>query len=542
MSIAKTVAKGSAWMLIATIIVKFSAFIYYIILARTVSQEEIGMFFLVFSIMSIVLLFSNLGLGAGAVVRYVPFYGGQGKFNYARKVLKISISAGTFFSIVCIILIILFANDLASFFHNPDFVPIFYIMAFYLLVCNFYAIARSFLQGRKLMRFVSYMTSIQGVFKVALTVILLFFIGFKAESIALGFILSFLFTAVVGWLWVLKEYGSLPESDEKPNSFLLLREMVPFGLTIGLISEMWVVNSYASRIILGYFLPPETSSSMIGIYTIVVAFSIIITTFGAAIGPIFYPLISELWGKKDINETRKITTTVIRWISLTTIPILLAILMFSKQILTTIYGPDYALGNIALILYSIGIFIFLFSRPSQWILAAMKRLDITIIVVTVGALINVLLSFIFIPQPGTIGGINGAALASAISFTIMTILFLKQSKITNVQFPKDIYKPVVAGLITVAVLFFLKPYMGEILRTLIPSLIAPADIISEIIEKVLKMAVLGVLVSTAFLIYLIFLILLKAFHKEDVEILAGAMRRAKVPKKWISITERILLR
>ena len=171
MSTSKTIAKGSAWMLIAAFIIKFLAFIYYIILARTVSQEEIGMFFLVLSVMSIILLFSNLGLGAGAVVRYVPFYAGQEKFNYVKKVLKVSLSAGTIFSIICIIFVIFFADNLAEFFHTPALIPLFYIMALYLLISDFYSITTSFLQGRKLMKSVSYITSIQEILKVILTII-----------------------------------------------------------------------------------------------------------------------------------------------------------------------------------------------------------------------------------------------------------------------------------------------------------------------------------------------------------------------------------
>lgn len=74
MSTAKTIAKGSAWILIAMVIVKLFAWVYYVVIARIVSQEEIRAFFLVLGITGIFGLFSNLGLGEGAIVRYVPFY------------------------------------------------------------------------------------------------------------------------------------------------------------------------------------------------------------------------------------------------------------------------------------------------------------------------------------------------------------------------------------------------------------------------------------------------------------------------------------
>ena len=65
---------------------------YYIILARTFPQEEIGQFFFVLSVVGIISLFSDIGLRAGTILRFVLFYVVQRKFNYVKKVLKISIS------------------------------------------------------------------------------------------------------------------------------------------------------------------------------------------------------------------------------------------------------------------------------------------------------------------------------------------------------------------------------------------------------------------------------------------------------------------
>ena len=104
--------------------------------------------------MGIISLFSDLGLGAGAVSRFVPFYAGQEKFNYVKKVLKISVSAGTIFSTLCAIFLILFADNISNFFGKPYLVPLFQIMSSLFLIYAFYNIALNFLQGRKLMKFV----------------------------------------------------------------------------------------------------------------------------------------------------------------------------------------------------------------------------------------------------------------------------------------------------------------------------------------------------------------------------------------------------
>jgi len=540
MSTAKTLAKGTAWILISALIIKFLAFIYYIILARTVPQEEIGQFFFVLSVVSIISLFSDLGLGSSAITRFVPFYAGQEKFNYVKKVLKISVSAGTIFSTLCAIFLILFADNISNFFSKPYLTPLFQIMASYFLIINFYSLAINFLQGRKLMKFVSYIQSIQEIFKIAITVIFLFFFGFAAESIAYGFVLSFLFAGIFGLFWALKEYKSLPKTNEVAKFIPLLKQMVPLGLTMVLISSMGLINSYTDRIMLGYFFPATESDIMIGIYTIVIAFSSIIGIFVGAIASIFYPVITELWAKKNTEEMQKTTTTVIRWILVSSIPMLLVMLIFPIQILTIVYGQNFASGYIVLIIASTYVFISFLSLPSQYILAAMNRLAPTAIIFFVTSITNVLLNFIFIP----LYGINGAAFTTLISTIIMTSLFLITSKTTNIKFPKDIYKPVAAGILAAIILYLLATLFNfdEILINFVSQSITAKDTFSEILLKFLKVFVLGIFVLIAFSIYLIFLIKFKAFHKEDVEILAGGMRRAKIPEKYISFAERILLK
>ncbi len=540
MSTTKTLAKGTAWILISTLIIKFLAFIYYIILARTVSQEEIGQFFFVLSIVGIISLFSDLGLSSSAISRFVPFYAGQEKFNYVKKVLKISVSAGTIFSVICAIFLILFAGSLSNFFNKPYLTPLFQIMASYFLVLNFYHLAVNFLQGRKQMKFVSYIQSIQEIFKVVLTIIFLFFFGFAAKSIAFGFILSFLFAAFFGWFWVLQEHKSLPKTNEEAKFIPLLKQMVPFGLTMVLIGSMAVINGYTDRVLLGYFFPGTESDIMIGIYTMAIAFSSIIGIFVGAIASIFYPLITELWARKNKEEMQKTTTTVIRWIIISSIPMLLVMLIFPIQILTSIYGENYANGWAVLIIASVYVFISFLSLPSQYILAAMNRLDVTKKIIAVGTVTNVALNLIFIP----LYNINGAAFTTLISTTIMTILFLRTSKTTSVKFPKDIYKPIVAGILAMIILYLTASLFDfdEILINFVSQSVAGKDTFSEILLKFLKVFILGIFVLITFSVYLIFLIKFRAFHKEDVEILAGGMRRAKIPEKYISFVEKILLK
>jgi len=186
------------------------------------------------------------------------------------------------------------------------------------------------------------------------------------------------------------------------------------------------------------------------------------------------------------------------------------------------------------------VFISFLSLPSQYILAAMNRLDVTKKIIAVGTVTNVALNLIFIP----LYNINGAAFTTLISTTIMTILFLRTSKTTSVKFPKDIYKPIVAGILAMIILYLTASLFDfdEILINFVSQSVAGKDTFSEILLKFLKVFILGIFVLITFSVYLIFLIKFRAFHKEDVEILAGGMRRAKIPEKYISFVEKILLK
>jgi len=84
----------------------------------------------------------------------------------------------------------------------------------------------------------------------------------------------------------------------------------------------------------------------------------------------------------------------------------------------------------------------------------------------------------------------------------MTILFLRQSKITNVHFPKDIYKPILSGIFAAIILYLLASVFNfdQFFINYASSLITQTDIISEILLKFLKVSILGIFVLIAFFI------------------------------------------
>jgi O-antigen/teichoic acid export membrane protein len=203
----KTLARGTAWSIITAVFLKFLGFLYTIALTRlfTNNEAELGIFFYVFGIAAIIAVFSDLGLGPGALGRYIPYYVGRGEYNHVKAALKISLRYGTLFSLICMIAMILLAgpiSDMQDYSEKPELKSYlkeaFYIMAFFLLFVNFYSIAINFLSGKKRFRDAAQISNLQGLAKFILTLILVFLLGSHASSVSLGFVLSFAVAGVWG--------------------------------------------------------------------------------------------------------------------------------------------------------------------------------------------------------------------------------------------------------------------------------------------------------------------------------------------------------
>ena len=535
MSTTKTLAKGTFWSVLSTFFVKFMGWFYLIIVTRFFAPDEIGLFLYVSGALSLVLLFSDLGLGSGAISRYIPFYIGRGEYNHARKVFKTSVLIGTSASLVCSFVIIIFSHDLAALLRQPDSsIPVFQILAFFILAYNFYIISVDFLGARKLMKKSSLISTIQGASKLILTVILLFAMGATAQALALSFIASFLIASAIGMYWSYGEYRKLQVSEESVNTHKMLAEMIPYGVVITILAALSSLNAQFDRLMLGLLLPQDESLKQVAIYGMSLAFSTFITLFVTSINGIFFPVITEFLGRNDHEGITKASSTFFRWIALSTPLVMLMILVFPVDIITIVYGTGYTDGAMPLVYYSIGLFIYSFMTPIVSILIAQKKQMAIVKITVVNTLLNVVLNLALIPRYG----MTGAAAATMVSLIVSTALFMRLRKTTYVKIPRSIYKPLLAGALTLIIFWIIKPYIWN-LRAIS---VAPGSVINDILRKSVKTAELGVIGALTGAVYLILLIILRALETEDVEVLSGGMKRMGLPGGLIKKMENVLLR
>lgn len=534
----KEIGRGSFWSFVSTALVKLLALFYLLFQARFFDPAEIGLFQLVFSIVSLVTLFIDVGFYE-AIVRYVAYYLGKGKPELAKGLYKYSLILFAILSVGVAVVFYLLVPFISEYYNNPLLKPLLYLAVIYVLF-TFFSKSFAFIVALKKIKLNTKLTVIQQFLKVFLTVVFAFWIGPTAEALLLAFLLGLGFSWILGFLFSLKFYKDIPA---KPKCSLsrFKSEILPFSVISALVLIMFVLLGNMDKIMLGgllvnHFLQNEIAS-MIGHYSVSYSFAGFLLFFTFVISTIFLPVLSGLYGKGNLQEIRKTSHRVIYWLILLSTPIFVVFLAFPSQILM-ILSPTYSQDSTIFRILSLGYFVYLFGWVQSTQFIALRKNKINAIIMVFVVLLDFVLNLILIP----LYNIVGAAISTAISFSFGGLCFAYFGyKKLNFELPRKLLKPLLAGAFVVLVLFFFKPFIGEILRTAIPHIINAGSTETLILEKIIKTLFLGIIAGISFVLYLFVLVLLRGFSKEDVDLLVAGMKKGKVPDKIVGLVKGFLL-
>ncbi len=528
----KQIAKGAFWTLAGAGSIKFISFIYVIILARFAPPSIVGTFYLALGILGIFEIFADLGLRS-SLSRYVPFFIGKDEKIKLAMLIKIIYTAVIIVS-CCVTIFVFFASDLvAGYFgdNTADLAIALKLLAPYLIVSMLLSTNTTLLSALKDIRRANLFYVFQNFIKLLATVLLFFFLGVTIFSITVGFLISFIFAAIISIFYAIPHIKKfLGYSDNSKISFVpFFVEIFSFGLMLTLVSSLSVLISNIDRIMIGYFIGGEA----VAVYTIAATFATIVMIIPSSFTAMFFPLVTELLGKEKKPEARSICNTSVRWSVFAGIPLAIVLIIFSSSLLRMFYGDAYAIGGNVLTLFALGLLIRSFTFVHSFVLAGLRLVKLELKIGILTLFVNLVLNWFLIP----LWGIEGAGVASAISLIFASLcLIYYTKKVIGFAFPVDSLKAFFAGALALVIILFLKPYIGEII-TMLPDV--GEGVLSEFIFKFFRLLIFGALFAIAGAIYTIVLFLLRAFNSEDVEILESAMRRAKIPNNFIELISKI---
>ena len=481
----KNIAKGASLSFIGIIISKILGYAYRLIVAKMLGPADYGLLSLALAIFSFLTVIAMLGLIHG-IQRYVPYYNAKKEYGKSKGIVLFSLKFSFIFGLLIGIVLFLSSGYLSNnIFHEARLLSLIKLVAFIIPID---AIRNVFLNLCKSYNYILpevYARNFTENFVKVIFTLIFLFLGYEVFGATLAFVIAIIFSTLLSYYFVRKIFSFKSKIKTEYES----KKWLNYSLPLLINHFLLLIMLWTDTFLLGYF----KNTIDVGIYNAAAPTAQIIYIFPAAILSLFLPVLSNLYSKGEKKAFNTCYSTVTKWIFLINILFLMGVISFSKQILSLLFGKEYISGYLSLIILSACYFVYHLSLTSNSILMIYERTKIVFIISLIGALFNVILNYILIPDYSYLG----AALSTGISVLIMGVLnFVICYKITKYN-PIN-YKYIKA--IIVSLILFILSYLISV----------------KIGYNYILVFIVSLLIA---IVYLVLILLIKVFDENDVKIL-----------------------
>jgi O-antigen/teichoic acid export membrane protein len=442
----KRITKGALIVFIGMNLGKLISYFLRMFIARSFGPEDFGLFSLVSAIFGIVTTLALLGLPRG-VERFLPFYLGKDDKAKAKGVVFSAFKIMLPLGVLAFIIIYFFADVISVYaFNEPALTPLLQLFAFSIPLSMILSILIGSFKGFQNMRNKALIEDITRPLSTILVLLFIFFFIYSGiNGTAYAYFFGYLIAALLGTYLLRSNLKSLGKDIKHvPRG----RELLIFSWPLIMANYLGMVIKWTDTMMLGIF----TSSDIVGLYNVALLTSNLLFSIMMPLIYIFLPVITEIYAKGKKEELSEVYSSVLKWGFAATLPFFLLILFFSDNVLSVLYGQEYVAAALPLIILSIGQMFLLFSRPSSNMLIMMGKTKLSLLVTSIGTVLNIILNVALIP----IWGMYGAAVATASTFLLIALLnvFFSQRHLDIRVFRLDQLKALVAGGVSMSVFYF----------------------------------------------------------------------------------------
>ncbi len=496
-NLSKLVLKNSGYLFSTNIILKFGGLIFTLLIARLLLPELFGIYALALSITVLALTFTDLGIN-NTFLRYFSESYGKGdnakSKAYINHILKIK------FSLIFVVVLLLAVSSkfIAYTIYNKPFLlyPLLFSCLFVLVESIWSLWSTAFIATNNLKPLPPLNLLLQ-FSKISFSVlaILLFSYNFKVPGIFISFFASGLIVLILASIILYKRNKEIIKSRPKKinlsriNNYWKFMILSSISLAFFTSIDTLILGGVVSSEYIGYY---RASSSLI--FTIASLLSL---------SGVFLPIFTQIKGERferGVNKT-------LRYLLSISIPATLGIIVLGRYLVFFIYGKEY-MGAV-LSLYSLSLIIF--SNPLidlySTLLQSKEKPKIVgksiLYTLFLNIVLNILAIFLFKDSPQMI--VVGVGASTAISrFILLGILVFYSKKYFNLKHQNNKFYTIILSSLIMFVPVFLFYKLADI------------NLISGII---------GIFIGIA--IYLLAMILLKGFSREDINLLKSIVKRKR---------------
>ncbi len=479
-NLSENVIRNSTYDFASNIVAKFGGMILTIfILARLLGPELFGIYALAFSIISIFLTFTDLGVGSAAS-RYISEAIGKNDITKARTYFSYFLKIKSILSLLAIVILLAVAYPLSFVVYDKPL--LFYTLifsCFYIFISSLASLPQTFLYAFKDLRKIPKIQVVDQATKItfSLLAIYLFTYNFEVPGVFLALSISSLFVFIYTFFIILKKDRNLffgkKIKIEKPK-------ILKYTGFMGLASISLMIFGSVDILMLAKFV----DSSYLGYYKI--ALTLALST-GAIISgrAILLPIFTQI----DRKRLQRAFEKSLRYLLILSIPSTAGLILVSKTFLNLFYPADtnFVLATIPLYALSFLIIIASFISIYKPLFQAEEKPKLLAISSLISLIVNIVLNYFFIKfflDFGQVYALLGAAMATLISRTfLLSCLIYSAQKEFDIFFfkRKDIFlKPLFASIIMILLALSLE-YLIKIQWLLLTSQILLGAIIYLII-------------------------------------------------------------
>ncbi len=461
----RLLAKSSVIVFVGVMLSKIFSYLYKIVIARYYGPETYGLFSLGIMILGWFLAIFSLGLAEG-IVRFVPLYRGEGNYEKIKHILRVSAKFTLICGLVASMMLFLLAEPISmGVFNNANLALFLKIFSFVIPMALLSRLFLSLLRGFEKISAYSFILNIlqNGVILLALVLFLLMGLK-KISSIPLSYLAGFLAAFIISFLFCkysLHDIFGKPSLKDKIKN-QVAKKLFSYSWPLMFLGIITTIFYWIDSFVLGYFKGAE----FVGFYNAVVPIVALLGIFPDLFMQLFFPLITKEYAKRNSKIIVQLSKQVAKWIFLLDLPLALALFIFPGAAINILFGPQYLAAETALrILVVGGLVSSVLIGLSSTLLSMIGKSRLMLANILAMTLLNIILNVLLVPRYG----INGAAIASATSWVLLSLILLVETRIciNFIPLKKSFSKIFLVSLIPAVLLVYAKQFFQINLFSLI---------------------------------------------------------------------------
>ncbi len=408
---ATMVARGASYFLLQSLASAIFGVAYFAVLARIISQAEMGWYTSLSFLTGFLPLFASLGL-TPAAAKFLSQHLAEGKTDEARKISKTVLLLCLPFSLVVSLLCVVTAPQLALFFmKGEESAWLIQILALTVPFVALSTVCSGFLQGlqeigklSKLSFFSYVLTRIAGLFLLRA--------GLGLAGILVGWILGNILMILITLTIVLRR---LPFT----KGLYPTRPLLSFSMPLLASSVLILLAQWMDRALVIFYVDPV----QIGIYNVAATAWTVLMLVPTAILTALFPKMSELHAQHGKEILEEALEKASRYVNMIHIPLCVGLTLLAFSVIPLFAGEKFAEASIPYMVMALGAIPYGYTVLAYSVFVVLKRNRYVLIYTVLGILVNALVGYMLIPRIGIVGAAMGNTLLQTVGcFSALILL------------------------------------------------------------------------------------------------------------------------